>query len=186
MGLFKISDSSETQKEGKGVDAVNVYRQETPPLRFVGIKYGDEDRVFGGFGLLWRKWFKINKFAPIDALCAPAPIEDGNAEIGLMRVKEGEPFEYWIGKFVKADSSVPTGYEALDFPESVWGIVWLKGKGGKAFGKESFAWRQCGAQGMQIKRDGQGAQWSFERYADRYRQKDEEGKSILDIGFLVQ
>lgn len=33
-----------------------------PPTRFIGIKYGDEDRVNGGFGVQWEEWFEKNRF----------------------------------------------------------------------------------------------------------------------------
>ena len=35
---------------------VKTYRQSIPAMRFIGKKYGDEDRVDGGFGKQWGVW----------------------------------------------------------------------------------------------------------------------------------
>jgi len=37
----------------------------------------------------------------------------------LMRCKDGEPFEYWIGMFMPANTVVPEGFAYVDFPQSL-------------------------------------------------------------------
>lgn len=163
----------------------NVYRQQVPALRFVGIKYGDADRIQGGFGVQWREWFAQGKFDPIDRKCVKAQFEDADASIGLMRWKDGEPFQYWIGKFVQADSPISQGYEYVDFPPSAFGIAWLTGNENELFGIEELAAEACREKGMEIIADQCGAYWFFERYASRYCQKDKDGNVTLDIGHFV-
>jgi len=36
---------------------IKTYRQSVPAMRFIGKKYGFEDRVDGHFGALWQQWF---------------------------------------------------------------------------------------------------------------------------------
>jgi hypothetical protein len=45
-------------------------------------------------------------------------IRSGDAYVGLMRWKEGEPFEYWIGVFCPESAAAPEGYSFKDFEEA--------------------------------------------------------------------
>ena len=41
---------------------VKVYRESLPNVRFIGKKYGDNDRVDGSFGAKWGEWFQNGWF----------------------------------------------------------------------------------------------------------------------------
>jgi AraC family transcriptional regulator len=84
-------------------EVIKTYKQSMPASRFIGKKYGDEDRVNGLFSARWNEWFQNGWFEEIEK--APgyntAFFEDGGAYIGMMRHKNGEPFQYWIGIFAR-------------------------------------------------------------------------------------
>ncbi len=167
-----------------------VYRQNLPARRFIGKKYGDEDRVGGGFGSKWGEFWANDWFDVLER-AAKSPLnegyEDGDAYVGLMRWKEGEPFEYWIGMFLPADTDVPEGFASVDFPESELGIGWVCGSEGEVYGHEAEVGQKLEEEGMRIVHDGAGAFWFFERYGcPRFTTPDAEGKIILDIGHFVE
>lgn len=167
------------------VELVRVYRQDTPRMRFIGRKYGESDRSACGYGHLWGEWFSRNLFAPLEKLYQEhkAGAEDDDAYAALMRTKPGEPFEYWIGMFLAADTEAPEGYEAVDFPEGCMGVAWLKGPESEVYSAEGTAIKACGDAGFLPAADEQGACWYMERYAcPRFTQADEKGNVILDIG----
>lgn len=62
--------------------------------------------------------------------------EDGNACLGYMRFKQGEPFQYWIGRFVPLATEVSEGFEALELAASELGVCWLQGKEPEIHAKE--------------------------------------------------
>lgn len=164
-------------------EVIKVYRQAVPAQRFIGKKYSDQDRVNGGFGKQWGDWFANGWFAELEKTCAAKPgYDDGDAYIGLMRSKEGEPFEYWIGIFCPAETEVPTGYSFVDFNKADLGVAWLYGKENEVFGQEHKCAERCEQEGLKIVPDEQGAYWFFERYAcPRFTTPDEHGNIILDI-----
>jgi len=172
---------------------VKAYRQSVPATRFIGIKYGDEDRVNGGFGEQWGEWFKNERFKFLEENCPKADFEDSEACIGLMRWKgekgeeDYEPFQYWVGMFFAEEAEVPEGYDYVDFPASDLGVGWLYGKGSYIFAKEYLAFSACEKQGIKSIPDAQDACWFFERNASdtppRPKKKD---KFVLDIGFFAE
>ncbi len=172
------------------MEIIRTYSQAIPSVRFIGKKYGDSDRVNGGFGAKWGEAFGSGLFDKIEAAAKEHDIfEDSGAYIGLMRCKEGEPFEYWIGEFTSADTEVPPEMEYVDFPASNWGIGWVYGNdaSGEIYGHEPEVAQKLGEAGYRIKNDEFGACWSFERYqCPRYTSPDEKGNVILDIGFLIE
>lgn len=166
------------------MEIVKVYKQSVPAARFIGKKYGDTDRVDGGFGMQWGQWFENSWFAPLEPLAAD--FEDGGAYIGLMRWKDGEPFEYYIGMFLKPDSAVPGGYERVDFGESDIAVAWLKGPENEVYCHEDEAAQACGKEGYIAAADGDGAFWFFERYAcPRFTTPDDKGEIILDVCHFI-
>jgi len=173
-------------------EVIKVYKQNMPAVRFIGKKYGDGDRVDGGFGQKWHEWFQNGWHASLEPLTAGLasedfPAEDAGAYLGLMRWKEGEPFEYWIGLFTPAGTSVPEGFGSVDFPAKTLGVGWLRGKGGDVFGKEDLCARKLSEAGWEIEVEPSGAWWFFERYVDpRFTQQDAEGNQILDICHFVK
>jgi len=175
---------------------VKAYRQSIPATRFIGIKYGDEDRVNGGFGAQWGQWHKNGWFELLEQACPPADFEDSGVYIGLMRWKGGkdgdehkmsEPFQYWVGKFFAEGAQVPEGFDFVDFPASDLGVGWLYGRDSYIFAREGLAATSCEKQGMKIICGGDGAFWFFERYVcPRFTQPDKRGKKILDICHFVE
>lgn len=162
------------------MEIVKVYKQSVPATRFIGKKYGDADRVDGGFGMQWGQWFENGWFAPLEPMAAD--YEDGGAYIGLMRWKDGEPFEYYIGMFLKPESAVPEGYESVDFGEGDIAVAWLKGPENEVYSHEDQAAQACGKEGYNAAADGSGAFWFFERYAcPRFTTPDDKGEIILDV-----
>ena len=173
-------------------EVINVYKQVFPAARFIGKKYGDSDRVDGGFGPQWHEWFQNGWMAVLEPLSAglsdaSVPENDAHAYIGLMRWKEDEPFEYWIGMFTPPNTPVPDGFGSVDFSVKTLGVCWLQGKDGDVFGKEDICAQKLIGAGHEIEVDASGAWWFFERYVDpRFTQPDAQGNHILDICHYVK
>lgn len=171
-------------------EITKFYSQPIPATRFIGLKYGDEDRVGGGFGSKWGEWFANDRFSKLEALLNDQlknSYEDAGAYIGLMRWKDGEPFEYWIGMFLPVGTEVPEGYDYVDMPEAKLGVCWLHGPEGELYCKECECAEKLGQEGYEIISDKNGAMWFFERYGcPRFTTPDEEGKVILDICHYVK
>ena len=172
-------------------EIVKWYRQQVPACRFIGKQYGDGDRgPDGGFGKQWNDWFQNKWFEPLEALTTKefqSSYEDGDASIGLMRWKEGEPFEYWIGMFLPTGASVPQGYGSIDFDQGTLGVVWLKGKDGEVYGVEHLCAKRLEEEGQTIIADATGTFCFFERYGcSRFCTPDDNGDIILDICHFVK
>lgn len=171
-------------------EIVKSYVQSIPATRFIGIKYGDKDRVDGGFGYKWGEWFENNRFVQLETLEKDefkSIYEDAEAYIGLMRWKEGEAFQYWIGMFLPEGTDAPEGYDYIDMPEAKLGVCWLYGPEGELYCKEDKCAERIVTEGNEIAYDKEGAWWFFERYGcPRFTEKDEEGKVILDICHFVK
>lgn len=173
------------------VKIIKHYKQDIPSVRFVGLKYGEKDRVNGGFGHLWGEWFREGRFKTLEALVTEdfhTSYEDAYAYLGLMRWKEeGEVFEYWIGMFLPEQTEVPEGFSYKDFPASTVGICWLLGKEEELFMNEEQCANKLAEEGYELIAHKTGEWWFFERYDDkRFTQKDENGQVILDIGHYIQ
>jgi len=178
---------------------IKTYRQSVPATRFIGKKYGDEDRIdgHGGFGRQWDEWLENGWFELLEESCPPAAFEDAGAYIGLMRWKETdngegkgptkEPFQYWIGMFFPQGAQVPEGFGFVDFPAADLGVGWLYGKESCVFFHEHLAAESCEKQGMKIIPDSEGACWFFERHVcPRITMPDKKGKVTLDICHYVE
>lgn len=168
---------------------IKCYRQKVPASRFIGIKYRDGDRVNGSFSVKWGEWFQNNRFALLEALCTSeflAQYTDSGAYIGLMRWKKDEPFEYWIGMFLPAETAVPDGFAYQDFPSADLGVCWIKGSEANVYFQEEKCGERLQAVDMKVIDDGQGAYWFFERYASpRFVVPDVNGEIILDVCHFV-
>lgn len=169
---------------------IRIYTQHMPACRFVGKKYGDADRINGNFGAKWSEFFDHGWFGMLEQ-AAQWPVdegyEDGGAYVGLMRVKDGEPFEYWVGMFLPENTPVPEGFEFRDFEESELGVGWVYGPEWDLYGHESEVAEKLGEEDIRRQNDEAGACWFFERYGcPRFTIPDEKGNVILDIGFFVE
>jgi hypothetical protein len=169
---------------------IKTYKQEVPALRFIGKKYGDKDRVDGMFGKYWGDWHQNGWFGVLESQGngnLKTIYEDGDAYIGLMRWKEGDPFEYWIGIFMPEETNVPDGYEYKDFPKTTLGVCWVYGNEGEVYMQESKCAKKLEEEGYKIVTDSSGAYWFFERYGcPRFTTADEKGKIILDICHYIE
>ncbi len=170
------------------IEIIKIYKQHVPALRFIGKKYGDQDRVNGGFGVKWGEWFSNGWFTTLEKISEIKDVyEDGNAYIGLMRCKEGDKFEYWIGMFMEEQAKVPEGFDYVDFPESSFGVCWVYGKENELYMKEPECFEKLKENGYEIVNDKDEACWFFERYVcPRFTTPDEKGNVILDICFYIK
>lgn len=171
-------------------EITNAYVQALPATRFVGIKYRDEDRVNGGFGSQWGDWFENNRFQNLESLLTEEfskSYEDAGAYVGLMRWKEGEPFQYWIGMFLPVGTEVPEGYGHVDLPSGKLGVAWIHGPEGELYCHEDKCAERIAKEGHEIISDEEGAWWFFERYVcPRFTTPDAEGKVTLDICHFIK
>ncbi|MCX7772234.1 MAG: hypothetical protein N2376_03875 [Clostridia bacterium] len=171
-------------------EIIKVYRQCMPKTRFIGKKYDDSDRVNGGFGDKWGEWFSNGWFGLMEnqiSIKLTAIYEDGDAYIGLMRWKEGEAFEYWIGMFAPEGTNIPDGFGYIDFPKTELGVCWLYGSEGDLYAKEDKCAAKLIEEGYKIIPDEKGAWWFFERYGcPRFTTPDAQGNVILDICHIIK
>ena len=172
-----------------GAEIIRIYTEEMPATRFIGKKYFMEDRENGSFSSKWGEWFQNGWFEIIEKQSDQDLSQwfvEGGAYIGLERLKENEPFEYYIGIFMPEGTPVPAGFEALDFPASLLGVGWIKGTMENIFIWEEIRDRLI-LEGYKPVADEQDALWSFERYTcPRFTDPDEDGNIILDYGYFLE
>ena len=168
---------------------INIYTQKIPTTRFIGKKYGDEDRENGSFGKKWADAFEHGLFDLIEKNAGTETFfTDSNSYIGLMRAKDGEPFEYWVGMFTPESTEVPNGLQYVDFAANEIGIGWIYGsdKTGEIYCHECDVAAELNKAGHPIKYDNTGACWFFERYqCPRFTTPDIDGNVNLYIGFFI-
>jgi len=164
-------------------EIIKVYKQDVPALRFIGKKYGNNDRVDGMFGKYWGDWHQNGWFNVIEKQTnnpLKSIYEDGDAYIGLMRGKDGE-FEYWIGILMPEGTPAPDGFQYLDFPKGSLGVCWLYGKEDEVYCQEEKCEKELEKAGLSP------ADWCMERYCcPRFTTPDEKGNVILDICFYLK
>ena len=166
-------------------EIINTYKQEVPAMRFIGKKYTDKDRGVecNTFGPAWHQWFEKGWF---DLLRSHIPgdfkntYEEAEAPIGLMSDLNGE-FQYWIGFFAPQGTSVPDGFECVDFSAGSIAVCWVQGKENEVFFQEGNCAKKIEQEGI-----GKCGDWCFERYTDRYSTPNENGDVILDICFYLK
>ena len=166
-------------------EIIKAYRQSVGAMKFIGKKYGDDDRVDGTFGAKWGEWFNNGWFGIIENQIdgkLEDIYEDGDAYIGLMRGGHDEPFEYWIGCFVPENTEVPEGFDYVDFNESNLGVCWVYGKENEVYCLEGQCGEKLEKEDFKINYG-----WCFERYGcPRFTTPDEKGNVILDICFFLE
>lgn len=164
---------------------IKVYTQQAPASRFVGLRYGEQDRREGSFAHKWEEWFEQERFRPLERLVDASwadSFPEAESYIGLMRLDGAGSFEYWIGMFLPKDSPVPPGYDSLDTGEMRLGVCWVKGQAPDIYCQEEACLSALKAQGYTAARDGQGRMLVMERYqCPRFTRADEAGLVILDL-----
>lgn len=170
-------------------EIINSYTEFMPAARFIGKKYGNQDRVQGNFSHLWQEWFQTGRFQALEPLASGEWAEafpEAGAYIGLMRLKEGA-FEYWIGLFTPPETAVPDGFSALDFQGNTQGVCWVKGLESEIYCQEEACLKQLQQEGFEPGTDGDGYQVMLERYQEpRFTRQDEAGRRVLDVVILGQ
>jgi len=165
-------------------EIIKTYRQSMEATRFIGKRYTDKDRVDGMFGAKWGEWFEKGWFAQLESHVGEglkSVSEDGEATIGLVGAPN-EEFEYWIGYFTPEGTTVPEGFQHLDFPKRDLGVCWIYGKEDEVYMQEGPSCDRLKAEGFKVLED-----WCFERYTcPRYTTPDDKGNIILDICFFVE
>ncbi len=171
-------------------DIIRTYREQAPESRFIGICYGDQDRVEGGFARCWEDWLTNGCFEPLSALTTQAwrdAFPEADSYVGLMRMSDKEPFQYWIGLFLPPGTEVPEGYAHADFTAADLGVCLIRGKEPEIFWQCEASLQRMEEEGLTLKKDTQGTWWSMERYqCPRFTEPDGEGNKILDLVFFIE
>ncbi|MCQ2505679.1 MAG: GyrI-like domain-containing protein [Lachnospiraceae bacterium] len=162
---------------------IQVYKQALPKTKFVGKRYTEADRENGVFSNKWSEWYQSAWFDILEAESRDL-FDDSDAYIGLSRIEEGKPFEYWIGMFLPVHANVPEGFEAMEFEAREVGVCWVKGT-------EPDIYFHCcldtlEKNGLEWAADATGVKWCFERYVSpRFTEPDENGEVIVDQCFCL-
>ena len=157
------------------VEIIKTSKNSVPAMRFIGKKYGDEDRVDGFFGAKWDEWFENGWFDVLGQLGSPGGWDNS---IGLMGYENGV-FKYWIGKFTSAATPVPEGFDYIDYDAGYIGICRLKGHEDSIYGNEPMCYNHLEAEGYKM------LEKEFICF-ERYLNCDETEEMELDICFFVK
>ena len=165
------------------VEIIKTCKKAAPAMRFIGKKYGDEDRVNGFFDVKWSEWFENGWFDMLDNLGSP---EGWDNTIGLMGYENGM-FKYWIGKFTHAETPAPEGFDYIDYNAGDIGICRLKGHEDVVYGNEPMCYDHLQAEGYEI----MDKEFTcFERYliCDETVEVNnlDEGDTVVDICFFLK
>lgn len=92
-------------------EIVKCYRRRYRRFALSANATANDDRTTAASVCSGTEWHQNGYFEPLEAALGDpkALYEDGDAYIGLMRWKEGEPFQYWIGMFLPAGAAVRQG-----------------------------------------------------------------------------
>ena len=145
------------------VQAIKGYKQKFNAFRFI---WHDDWETLHGQGLAE----KLKDF-----------YEDGDTFIHLMCHKDGG-IKGRFGFFAPENAAVPEGFSYIDFPKVDLVIGWLRGKEKDIYGNEPMALDKINeeADATILTTD-----WWFERESPKRWPLDENGDSILDIGFFA-
>jgi len=159
-------------------EIIKTYQEEIPECRFIGKRYTEADRgKDGSFGNIWGQWFQEGLFAKLEINQSLA--EMGASYIGFMR---GCPeFEYWIGIFFPADTTVPEGFDSIDLGATKIVTSWIQGQheNGEIYGMEPHNACVKAAEdfGVELPK----CNMFFERYDHtRFGVAGDDGKVVLD------
>ena len=107
-------------------EIIKTFKEDIPAMRFIGKKYPN-------FGPMWGEWFANGWFDKLEETMGGVDKitsiwENGGGYVGLERRADGQPFEYWIGMFTPANTTVPDGFAYVDFSDVNLGTCWICGK----------------------------------------------------------
>lgn len=166
-------------------EIIKVYSEQAPKSRFVGIRYTEKDRAGGSFAHIWGSWFEHKRFEVLEGLAGEAWVKqypEAMSYVGLMRMKEEQEFEYWVGMFLSPDTRVPAGYDHLDLPAMNLGVCWVKGQEPDIYHQDEAVFARLKEAGYETLPDEDGYTLLMERYqCPRFTQKDEDGLVTLDV-----
>lgn len=170
-------------------DIMKTYEEFAPASRFVGRKYTDADRVEGTFARVWHEWLDSGRF---DALKKnmdtgwAAGFPEAGSPVGLMRLREDEGFEYWVGLFLQPDAAVPEGLDFLDAPETRQAVCLVRGLEPDIYFQAENALSILKSSGYEPLSDAEGFMWVQERYQqERFMGKPDDGRKTLDLVIMV-
>jgi len=162
----------------------NVFKQELPALRFIGTKCFETSAAVNVLNMLdsWKLngWFDIiEKQACLDYKTF---FEGGDAYINLVRKKDSDTLEHWMGMFMPEGTEVPGGYKMIDFPKMTIGVSRVYGKRNEIVNYESECQNKLTEEGF-ISGD---TQWFFRRFNwYGFFAEDIYGKRLLDYCYPV-
>ena len=167
-------------------EITKIYRQAMPAVRFIGKKYTENDAKNGYYIDQWQQFITEGWFRPLTGALPDWEFEGSDSPIGLIRHKEGEPSQYWIGRFLPLTYHVPEGYNHIEYPAGHLGVCHVRGKGLDIYRQEALCLPELDRHGAELVADGDGAFWMFERYEfPRSRRPDAEGCLTLDYCFFI-
>ena len=161
-----------------------VYQHELPALRFIGKKCIETSETADVLNLLdnWQLKSRFDDIEKQSAIDYKTFFEGGDAYINLVRKKDGENFEHWMGMFVPEGTNVPEGYEAIDFPKMTICVCRAYGKRDEIVNYETECRNKLAEEGFAT----ENAQWHFRRFNWRgFFEEDVYGKRLLDYCYPV-
>ena len=164
---------------------VDVVIETMPAMRLVGKMYKSLERTNGSYSKKWSEWFAMGWFDQLEKLGEVEGIENG--QIGLIRSPN---FEYWIGMFLPADTTVPPGFAYVDLPAGNVAMCFVQGnaKDGSLYNHHDICVKALEEKGLlNLRKDKNGQTIFFERYnCPRFIEENQDGHVILDYGAYIE
>lgn len=157
-----------------------------PAAKFIGRRYGEEDKKDDTFSWLWDEWFSKNLFAPLEAIGGYADlVEDNDAYFGMCRITADGAFQYWIGMVFPETAETPDGYDSFPIPACEAVVNWVCGKEPDIYFFDCLA--EMKALGYEWQEVPSGERMMAERYVcPRFTEPYENGNIILDMVFFTK
>lgn len=163
-------------------EIIRVYEEAMPACRFVGQRHPARE---GGYAAQWEEWFgagRTDALLPLADEAWRAAFPGADSLLGLMRVKDGELLEYWIGLCLPPETEPPEGFGFLDLGAARLGVCWLKGREPDIYRHADECLSRMALAGLLPAQSPGGETLLMERYQHpRFTQPDAEGRRILDF-----
>jgi AraC family transcriptional regulator len=164
------------QKNPDGI--IKTYREKTPALRFIGKKFSSPFND-SAFDKILEKLDNCRLDYMFDAIEKKSG-DSGGAYISLMRRKDEETLEYWLGLFTPEGGEAPEGYETIDFPKSTLGVCTVYGKRNSIIHYDSDCRKKLSQENLADN------QWFFQRFNWRtFFEEDIFGKRLLEYCYFL-